>query len=238
MSLINDALKNAHKKADQPRLSPVNGLTLRPPEPGQPARRTVWLIPALVGLSFALVAIVAVIFYLSRTSNNTGASAENLAVNAREIAPVSSPAESGPGNPGLAAPVKEPSAVTPKNSGPQVTLSAQTVVAVNAAPPVAAALPPSTTLPPAAPTAAPTTAPTAGDPTPTPSAIVAPATPPQPEPLRLQAIVFHPTRPSALISGKSLFVGERVQGMKVVNITKDTATVSGNGKNLVLTLPE
>lgn len=230
MSLINDALKNAHKKADQPRLLPVNGLTLRPPEPGQPVRRTVWLIPTLVGLSCALVAFAAVHFYLNRTSSNAGSSTENLAVNAREAVPVSSPAESAPASPGWAAPVKAPSAATPENPDPTMTVSAQTVAATNPAPPVAAALPESATPPPAELTA--------GARTPAPSAIVAPALPPQPDPLRLQAIVFHPTRPSALISGKTLFVGERVQGMKVVSITKDTATVSGNGKNLVLTLPE
>jgi len=234
MSLINDALKNAHKKADQPRQSPVEGLALRPPEPGQPARRSVWLIPAIVGLSFALVAIVAVNFYLNRTSNRPVSSPENLAVNAREVSPESGPVESAAGNPGVPAPVKEPSAVTPKNLDPPMTVSAQTVAAVNPAPPVVAAPPASATLAPVAANAAPT----AGATTPPPSAIAAPATPPKPEPLRLQAIVFHPTRPSALISGKTLFVGERVQGMKVVSITKDTATVTGNGKNLVLTLPE
>ena len=65
----------------------------------------------------------------------------------------------------------------------------------------------------------------------------APVAPP-PQPLRLQAIVYNPSQPSALISGKSVFVGERVQGMKVVSITKDSATLTANGKNTVLTLPE
>jgi hypothetical protein len=70
------------------------------------------------------------------------------------------------------------------------------------------------------------------------AASTAPVALPQPEPLRLQAIIYSPTRPSAVISGKSVFVGERVQGIKVVNITKDTVTLANNGKNLVLTLPE
>ena len=232
MSLINDALKNAHKKADQPRQSPVDGLTLRPPEPSHPGRRNGWLIPALVGLGFALAAIAAVNFYLNRNSNS--ASPENLTVNAREAAPASDPVESTPRNPAPAEPVKGPAPVTPKTLDSPKTTTAQTVVPVHSAPPVTAAARTSATLSPDN-TAVTQPAPVATVGT---EAGAAPVAPPQPEPLRLQAIVYHPTRPSALISGKTVFVGERVQGMKVVGITKETATVAGNGKNLVLKLPE
>lgn len=41
-----------------------------------------------------------------------------------------------------------------------------------------------------------------------------------------------------MIGGKTVAVGERVQGMKVVRITREAATLTENGENLVLTLRE
>ncbi len=63
-------------------------------------------------------------------------------------------------------------------------------------------------------------------------------TPPKPAPLRLQAIVFNPKRPSAMINGKTLFVGDKVGDMRVVAIAKDSATLAGTGLTNVLSLPE
>lgn len=199
MSLINDALKRAHKKADQPRPSPVDGLALRPPGPVASARHSEWLIPAIIGLSVALMTIAVVIFNQARGSKGSTPSPETLTAKAREASPAATPAATAQ----TAAPVE-----TAKTPAPAMT---NTPLAITpAAAPVAAAVAEST----------------------------APVAPPQPEPLRLQAIIHSPTRPSAIISGKSVFVGERVQGIKVVNITKDTVTLANNGKNLVLTLPE
>ncbi len=55
---------------------------------------------------------------------------------------------------------------------------------------------------------------------------VTPAAPPVPPPLRLQAVIWNPKRPSAMISGKTVFVGDRIQDFKVTRITQDSATLS------------
>ena len=62
--------------------------------------------------------------------------------------------------------------------------------------------------------------------------------PPKPAPLRLQAIIFNPKRPSALISGKTLFIGDKLGDARVVAIDQESATLVGGGKTNVLSLPE
>jgi hypothetical protein len=71
-----------------------------------------------------------------------------------------------------------------------------------------------------------------------PAAAAAPETPvPGPAPLKLQAIVFHPTRPWAMISGKTLFVGDRLGEMELVAVGRESATLVGAGQTNVLNLP-
>jgi len=65
----------------------------------------------------------------------------------------------------------------------------------------------------------------------------APETPsPGPPAIRLQAIVFHPTRPSAMINGKTLFVGDMLGEMQLVAIGRQSATLVGAGQTNLLTL--
>ena len=87
----------------------------------------------------------------------------------------------------------------------------------------------------------------ASPPSPASAAPAAPATnatavavppPPKPAPLRLQGIVFNPTRPSAMISGKTVFVGDKVGGMRVLAIGQNSATLAGAGQTNVLLLAE
>lgn len=61
--------------------------------------------------------------------------------------------------------------------------------------------------------------------------------PPKPPPLKLQGIVFS-KRPSAVISGKTVFVGDRVREFRVVAITAETATLVGAGRTNTLSLSE
>jgi hypothetical protein len=67
---------------------------------------------------------------------------------------------------------------------------------------------------------------------------MAPPTPPKPAPLRLQAIIFTPKRPSAMISGRTLYVGDKLGDLRVVAIDKESATLTGAGQTNVLSLPE
>jgi len=60
--------------------------------------------------------------------------------------------------------------------------------------------------------------------------------PPGPPAIRLQAIVFHPTRPSAMINGKTLFVGDMLGEMQLVAIGRESATLVGGGQTNLLTL--
>jgi hypothetical protein len=54
--------------------------------------------------------------------------------------------------------------------------------------------------------------------------------------LRLQSIIYG-SRPSAMIGGKFLVVGDTIQGHKVIAIDRDTVTLMGEGKTNVLSLP-
>jgi hypothetical protein len=70
------------------------------------------------------------------------------------------------------------------------------------------------------------------------TAALAPPPPSKPAPLRLQAIVYNPRRPSAMISGKTLFVGDKLGDLRVVAIDKESATLTGGGQTNILSLPE
>lgn len=63
------------------------------------------------------------------------------------------------------------------------------------------------------------------------------ADPPKPTVLRLQSIIYSSTRPSAMIGGKFLHLGDRIQGHQVVAIDKNTVTLVGEGQTNVLSLP-
>lgn len=55
--------------------------------------------------------------------------------------------------------------------------------------------------------------------------------------LKLQGVIWNPRRPSAVINGKSLFVGEKVERAVVTTIEQDSVKVTWNGQERVLTLP-
>jgi hypothetical protein len=55
--------------------------------------------------------------------------------------------------------------------------------------------------------------------------------------LKLQGVIWSPSRPSAVINGKSVFVGEKVERAVVTAIEQDSVKVTWNGEERVLTLP-
>jgi hypothetical protein len=65
---------------------------------------------------------------------------------------------------------------------------------------------------------------------------VAPAAPKAVE-LKLQAIVFNPRNPSAMINGKTFFVGDKVGDFRLAAVDQETATLVKAGKTNVLALP-
>ena len=61
------------------------------------------------------------------------------------------------------------------------------------------------------------------------------AEPPQ-APLKLQSIVYSPRRPSALINGRVVFVGDKVRDVKVTAIHSGDVVLTGGGRTNVLSL--
>jgi hypothetical protein len=55
---------------------------------------------------------------------------------------------------------------------------------------------------------------------------------------KLQAIVFSPTRPSAIINGKTLFLGDKIGDQRVVAIAQDSATLAAGTATNVLFLDQ
>lgn len=72
---------------------------------------------------------------------------------------------------------------------------------------------------------------------PAPAGITAqPAPIPAPAPLKLQGVVYNPRRPSAVINGRTLFVGDRFRGFRVLAIRPTSAVLVGAGRTNVLVL--
>ena len=62
------------------------------------------------------------------------------------------------------------------------------------------------------------------------------ATEAAPPPLKLQGIIFNPRRPSALINGRVIFLGDRVREYRVLAIHRDEVLLAGAGQTNVLSL--
>ncbi len=220
MSLINDALKRAKQAQQQAAPPPAPNLELRPVEPGQCTRRGIGL---LAPAALALVALMLLLFVWQR-SQQPG-SAQPTEVHARAAMPADpiaapqpepAPAEPTPAEPAPAAePVPAPVAPTEAVVDPASILEAAAVAIPADLPAVAAADNQATNIPPVT------------------------ETPPPPPPLpRLQAIVYSPTRPSVMLNGKTLFIGEKLNGLRVTAIDKESVTLVGASQTNVLVLDE
>lgn len=64
---------------------------------------------------------------------------------------------------------------------------------------------------------------------------VVPPPPPPPEP-KLQGILFDPAQPSAIVDGKTVFVGSRVGGFHVTAISKSGVTLKNGTETKILRL--
>jgi hypothetical protein len=215
MSLINDALKEAKQAQREAAPPPAPNLQLRPVEPAQYTRPKGGLMWPTALLAVALVLLVMIWQQNHRTDETRPT--EVLARTAMPATPAVAPA-------------------------PPVT-------AVSPAPapqPVIEAAPAPTRAPKAAPTngteiaAAPLSldSPSVAAPeegvTHTPAATDAP--PPKPRLPKLQGILFSPTRPCAMISGKTLCVGDKIEDLRIAAITPESVTLIGAGQTNVLSL--
>jgi hypothetical protein len=210
MSLINDALRRAKEAQEQAPVPRSPHLPFRPVEPAQQsARRGLGL---LLPAALAAVALLALLVVWQWTRMRGAAIPTEVNARTAHVPQAATPASALAAQP---APVQAPA------SPPSPLSGAAASVAADAA-------------------SAPTYEPLAGiqesDATNEP-AITAP-TPPKPAPLRLQAIIFNPRRPSAMISGKTLFIGDKLGDLRVVAISKESAILAGAGQTNVLTLSE
>jgi hypothetical protein len=223
MSLINDALRRAKDAEQQTPLPPSASLPFRPVEASQQcARRGVGLLlPAALG-AVALLTLLLVWQWGQRRSPT-----QPVEVSARTASVAPAVAAPQP------APVPATAAPTMPAPATQPNLAAQPPAAHS--PVTGAAAAPTTNAAPAA-TNAPAT--DAQDSDVTNTVALTPPPPPKPAPLRLQAIVFNPSRPSAMIAGKTLFIGDKLGDLRVVAIDHESANLVGAGTTNVLSLPE
>jgi hypothetical protein len=87
-------------------------------------------------------------------------------------------------------------------------------------------------------TAATNPVPSAAEAASTNATIAAQPEPPKPAPLTLQGIVFNPRRPSVVINGRTLFVGDRIGQFRVAAIHPDSTVLIGAGRTNLLSLDQ
>jgi hypothetical protein len=210
MSLINDALRRAKDAQQQAPVPPSHDLPFRPVEPGQQrARRGLGL---LLPIALTAVALFALVFVWEW--NRTRGVSTPTEVNAR-TARVPQAATPAPALAAQPATVQQPPSSPSPSTGAAATLAADTTSSPADDPLDGVEESEATNVP-----------------------AMTPPPPPKPAPLRLQAIIFSPKRPSAMISGKTLFVGDKLGDLRVVAIDQESATLAGAGQTNVLSLPE
>lgn len=257
MSLINDALKRANEAQKKRPTSGPLGAPLRPAEAQKSSLLPAMILPvillALLGGGFWLISA----WWKSRAHTTEVVAVNTPSAPAKVTPAMPNPPVPQPVHP---AEVKQPTAVAsspnippqpivvakPPPPTPKVVASAPTpaptpVVTPPAPKPVPAEVKPKPVD--VAVVTPPTPAPTQPEPrveekttvtpAPAPTPVVA-ATPPPPKPefptLKLQGIFYRRTNPSALISGKTVFVGEKVQGAKVIEIDRQSVTLEFQGE--------
>jgi hypothetical protein len=214
MSLINEALKRAQEAQQQATRGADRDIELRPVEPGKaPERKDRWFLPSAVT---AAVLLAAFCIYQALRPAGTREQVQARTIDQKQqaysstVTPISPTAPAVSERPLKAAPVAAPD--VPALPGSKAHLES----AIKSEHPntnaVAISVP----------------ATEANNPTPTPATKTT---------LRLQGIVAHPTRPSAVINGKTVFVGDKLADKRVLAIDVETVTLAGSGETNVLTLP-
>jgi hypothetical protein len=225
MSLINDALKRAkHARPETPaQVSP--NIPFRPVESGsQPARHG---LGVLLPVALAAVGLLTLLLFWELSKRESLAPPQpkgQLAVAARTLP--SSEAQ--------------PAATEDSGPGPSTT----SVAATSAfAKPAAGS-----TLESAAPLSAnpPSSSPSAIHPAGETNSLatesvetnhaVTELSPPAPPPLKLQSIVFNPRRPSAMLNGRIVFVGDHIRDLLVTSIHQEYVVLVGTGRTNILSL--
>lgn len=236
MSLINDALKRA-RQAQEGQSNPETQARHVPLEPvGRPRRASslpVWILPALILVCLAGGSVLLWLGWRAKHPTSTpsaGVTAPMTAAVVTTVKPVP--------------PVVAPAVV----AKPKVHVSTNLVTRpVPMVPPPAEPAPEqaksiaTAAVPPPAPEPAPTPAPVSAAPLVSVPAVPVPVPPPV-EPvvpvvfpaLRLQGIFYRLSRPSVSINGKTCYVGDFVEGVKVARIQRESVVVELGGQTKTL----
>jgi hypothetical protein len=229
MSLINDALKRAQgNRPPPPPPLPVAPLTpaVHSANPAVATDRKRWLLRLVVCGVLLLAAAAALVFNSLRKSDAKAAvtphPTENPDLVARALTrntappPAVAPAPALTPSPEL---TSDP-APAPAPAPAEKTDSARVV--------------PKSTAPDARPgTVDKGTLPAAG-----PATNLVVAAIPEAPAFRLQGVVYHPTRGSAIINGRTLFIGDRISDYRLTRITPKTAELAGPQGSVKLSLDE
>ena len=213
MSLVNDALRRAKEAQEQVSPPPPSQMQFRPVEPEQRVRHGLGLV---VPSALAVVALLALVLVWQWAQRHTAKEPQEARALTRTAAHTTTPQM-----------VSASAAVTTPAPAPPPQSELLPISATGAADTLTA---------PASVTPTSSLVATEQESEATNSAAIAP--PPKLAPLRLQAIIFSPKRPSALISGKTLFIGDKLGDSRVVAIDQESATLVGGGRTNVLSLPE
>ena len=227
MSLINDALRRA-KQVQQEVHAPLAGPPLRPVDPPVYVRHGVGIV---VPVSMTIVALLGLLLlwqiYQRRDAikqaeaNSRATSAAQERASAESQRPIATLSTQTSEKPTAAA------VISTKHEDAKPPVATPTLAAANPTPIDSGAV---TTL--SSTNAASQTSGVSN---------VAPAvepTLPKPEPLRLQGIVFNPKRPSTVINGRTLFLGDRIREFRIMAIRQDSVTLVGGGRTNVLSLEQ
>lgn len=217
MSLINDALKRAKEAQDQAPPPPSSPMQFRPVEPSQPVRHGLGL---LVPVALAVVALLVLLFVWQLSQPRSAAGPTEVSAKTARVAQAMPASEAASAS--AAAVTEVPVVATQPEPVPETISSTS---------PIAGAV-----VAPATNGTATTTGAQESEVTDAPAITPPPA--PKPVPLRLQAIVFSHTRPSAMVNGKTLFIGDKLGDLRVKAIDKESLTLVGAGQTNLLTLSE
>jgi hypothetical protein len=236
MSLINDALKRAKQAQQNGPVLPGPSPHLRPIESAEPEHQGLGLV---VPAALAVVALL-LLFFVWQWARAGAASkvTEVRAQTTEATAPSLGRPNLGSSNQGISrteSPVTDsrtstaPTAPTsPGNASPRANSGGPNQASETASAKPAAVGPPGVT----AQVPSSDLATNASDGTNVIAQVEKPA------PLRLQGIVYTPNHSSAVINGKSLFVGDRIRDLRVVAISRNSVTLSAGTQKQVLTLEE
>ena len=209
MSLINDALKRARQAQPRNTPPPVGDVPLRPVEVARLRRSGPGM---LLPLGIVVGLVMAVVVWWAWSRGGAG----------KRPAPAATPAVRS--LPPVAARATKPA---PPGNQQQPASAPPPPVARAVAAPVAAA-----------PAASPAKAVPAPPVKASPPAVAAKAPPPGIAWPKLQGIFYRPDRPSALLNGKTFFVGDRIGDCLVLAIDRQSVTLVSAGRTNVLRMAQ